>query len=221
MIDALAVVRARLHAAGGDDVRVVAVTKGFGPDAIREAIEAGLVDVGENYAQEVLTKLPRVSPPDLLAHIDVHFIGRLQSNKVRSLARWITRWDSLDRPSVVDEVARRCPQARVLIQVNTGDDPGKGGAPIREVPALVSRAKDLGLCVEGLMTVGPTKGGPVAARRGFEQVRALVDDLGLKVCSMGMSHDLEVAVSAGTTEVRVGSALFGTRPRRSDRGAVA
>lgn len=221
ILDALASVRARLHAVGGDGVRIVAVTKGFGPAAVTAALDAGLVDIAENYAQEVLTKLPLVSPPERLADVDVHFIGRLQSNKVRALARWITRWDSLDRPSVIDEVARRSPQARVLIQVDTGDDPAKGGAPVRDVSAMVARAVDLGLRVEGLMTVGPTTGGPEAARVGFQQVRALVDELGLSVCSMGMSHDLEVAVAAGSTEVRVGSALFGTRPRRSDRSAVA
>lgn len=219
--DALASVRARLARAGGHDVRIVAVTKGFGPHAIVSAASAGLLDIAESYAQEVVAKLPEVEPGDLLAGLDVHFIGRLQTNKVRLLAPWITRWDSLDRTSVIDEVARRRPGARVLIQVNSTGEADKGGAAPAEVEALVGRAREAGLCVEGLMTVGPTALGPQAAAPGFAAVRALVDRLGLTVCSMGMSDDLEVAVAHGSTEVRIGSALFGSRPRRWDRGAVA
>jgi PLP dependent protein len=219
--DALAAVRARLDSVGGAGVRIVAVTKGFGPDAVMQALDAGLVDIAENYAQEVLTKLPEVALPGRLDGVDVHFIGRLQRNKVRMLAPWITRWDSIDRAALVEEVSRRSPGARVLIQVDTSGDPGKGGAPLGEVPALVAQAQGLGLEVEGLMTVGPTGADPEVTRSGFTQVRALVDRLGLRVCSMGMSDDLELAVAAGSTEVRVGSALFGSRPRRSDPGAVA
>lgn len=212
--DALASAQARLVAAGGSGIRIVAVTKGFGPDAITAAVAAGLVDVAESFAQEVVDKLAAISPPDVLRHLNVHFIGRLQTNKVRVLAPWITRWDSLDRVSVIDEVARRSPGARVLIQVNATGEPDKGGADPGDVDMLVERAGEAGLHVEGLMTVGPTSGGPEAAGPGFALVRALVDRLGLSVCSMGMSDDLEVAVAHGSTEVRLGSALFGTRPRR-------
>jgi PLP dependent protein len=219
--DALASVRARLARVGGSDVRIVAVTKGFGPQAVLDASDAGLHDIAESYAQEAAAKLSEVAPPEVLHGLDVHFIGRLQTNKVRLLAPWITRWDSVDRTAVIDEVARRCPGARVLIQVNSTGEPDKGGAAPNDVEALVERARDAGLCVEGLMTVGPTTGGPDAAAPGFGAVRSLVDRLGLSVCSMGMSDDLEVAVAHGSTEVRIGSALFGARPRRWDRGAVA
>jgi pyridoxal phosphate enzyme (YggS family) len=191
-------------------VRVVGVTKGFGPDAIEAAVAAGCEAIGENYAQELLAKREVIER----LHPEVRFIGRLQRNKVRQLAPLVDVWCSLDRPSVVDEVARRAPGARVLIQVDTSGDPAKGGCPVDESSDLVEHARDLGLAVEGLMTVGPTEGDAESARPGFRRVRSLVDDLGLQVCSMGMTGDLEVAVEEGSTEVRVGTALFGSRPVR-------
>jgi pyridoxal phosphate enzyme (YggS family) len=192
-------------------VSVVGVTKGFGPDAITAAVAAGCDAIGENYAQELLDK------QSTIAHLrpEVHFIGRLQRNKVRQLVGLIDVWCSLDRDSVVDEVAKRDPGARVLIQVDTAGDPAKGGCAVGDVEALVEHATRRGLHVCGLMTVGPTGVGSEAARPGFRQVRTLVDALGLEVCSMGMSDDLDVAVGEGSTEVRVGTALFGARPPRS------
>lgn len=187
---------------------VLAVTKGFGPAAVAAAAAVGCTAVGENYAQEVLAK--REALVD--AAVDVHFIGRLQSNKVRQLAGIVSVWESVDRPSLVDGIARRAPGARILVQVDTTGDPGKGGCPPAGVAGLVERARAAGLIVEGLMSVGPTTGAPEDARPGFRTVRALVDELALAVCSMGMSGDLEVAVEEGSTEVRVGTALFGRRP---------
>jgi pyridoxal phosphate enzyme (YggS family) len=191
-------------------VAVVGVTKGFGADAVVAAVAAGCDAIGENYAQELLDKraaIERLGP-------EVHFIGRLQSNKVRQLAGIVDVWCSLDRASAIDEVAKRAPGARVLIQVDTTGDPGKGGCDVGETAALVDRATERGLIVRGLMTVGPTGGDSEAARPGFRRVRALVDELGLDECSMGMSGDLVVAVEEGSTEVRVGTALFGPRPTR-------
>lgn len=190
------------------DVELVGVTKGFDAWAIDDAVAAGCDAIGENYAQELLDKLPtieRLTPK-------VHFIGRLQRNKVRQLVGIVDVWCSLDRLSVVDEVAKRAPGATVLIQVDTTGDPAKGGCALDDVATLVQHARDVGLVVDGLMTVGPTDRPPEAARDGFRRVRALVDDLGLRTCSMGMSSDLRVAVEAGSTEVRVGTALFGPRP---------
>lgn len=213
----LADLRRRIESAGGGpDVVVVAVTKGFGPDAIEAAVGAGITDVGENYAQELLAKLAdlRVPAPR------VHFIGRLQSNKVRLLVGHVDLWQSVDRPSLVTELAKRAPGAAVLVQVNTSGEPQKGGCPEAEAPALVELARRHGLDVQGLMTVGPL-GPPEAARPGFRRLRRLCDDLGLPVCSMGMTADLEVAVAEGATMVRVGTALFGPRPPGGDRGAVA
>jgi PLP dependent protein len=189
---------------------VLAVTKGFGPDAVAAAASAGCRMIGENYAQELLDK--RVVAAD--AGLAIHFIGRLQSNKVRLVADDVAVWETVDRPSLVDEIARRAPGATVLIQVNTTGEPNKGGCPPDEVRALLGRAGAAGLAVDGLMTVGPTEGGAEAARPGFRLVRALVAELGLATCSMGMTDDLDVAVQEGTTRVRLGTALFGPRPPR-------
>jgi pyridoxal phosphate enzyme (YggS family) len=199
-------VQRRIAGSGGRDVTVVAVTKGFGPDAIECAVAAGCIHVGENYAQELLSKR------DAAASASVHFIGRLQTNKVRSIADVVDVWETVDRGSVVDELARRAPGARVLLQLNATGEADKGGCPVDEVDGLFEHARAAGLEVLGLMTVGPTEGGPEAARPAFRTVRRRCDDLGLTVCSMGMSDDLEVAVAEGSTEVRVGTALFGRRP---------
>lgn len=197
-------VRARIAAAGGDleRVRVVAVTKTFGADAVRAAVAAGLADCGESRAQELLAKAPEVDGARW------HFVGRLQTNKVRLLAGVVSLWQSVDRPDVVDEIARRAPGARILVQVNVSAEPQKGGCEPAEVAALVSSARDSGLEVAGLMCV-PAAEEP---RAGFRLLRSLADDLGLEERSMGMSGDLEVAVEEGSTMVRVGTALFGPRP---------
>ncbi len=192
-------------------VAVVGVTKGFGADAIEAAVAAGCDAVGENYAQELLDKREHIEQ----LHPEVHFIGRLQRNKVRQLVGVVDVWSSLDRASVIDEVAKRAPGARILVQVDTSGDPAKGGCAVAEAPSLVGRAIERGLVVCGLMTVGPTDGDSEATRSGFRQVRELVDLLGLDECSMGMSADLEVAVEEGSTQVRVGTALFGARLPRS------
>lgn len=201
-------VRHRIADAGGDvdRVGVLAVTKGFGPDAVEAAVEAGLGDVGENYAQELLGKARFVGPGPRW-----HFIGRLQSNKVRHLAGTVAVWESLDRPSVIDEVARRSPGAAVFVQVNAADDEAKGGCAPAETADLVARATDAGLAVRGLMTVG-VAGDVAATGSAFATVADLADRLDLEHRSMGMSDDLETAVKAGSTLIRVGTALFGPRP---------
>lgn len=200
-------VRDRIARAGGSGVTVLAVTKTFPAEACWAAYHAGCGAVGENYAQEVVAKLGGVELP-----FEVHFIGQLQTNKVRMLAPVVSVFETVDRPSLVAELAKRVPGARVLLQVSTAGEEGKGGCPLADVPALHERALAAGLSVEGLMTVGPTEGGPEAARPGFRAVRTLLDRLGLGVLSMGMTDDLEVAVQEGSTQVRVGSALFGPRP---------
>lgn len=190
-------------------VGIVGVTKGFGAEAIDAAVTAGCDAIGENYAQEVLEKratLERLRP-------EVQFLGRLQRNKVRQLVGLVDVWCSLDRAAVIDEVAKRSPGARILVQVDTTGDPAKGGCDVDETAALVDRAIGQGLMVDGLMTVGPTGSDSEAARVGFRRVRALVDQLDLVVCSMGMTDDLDVAVQEGSTQVRVGTALFGARSR--------
>ncbi|MFZ9629973.1 MAG: YggS family pyridoxal phosphate enzyme [Ilumatobacteraceae bacterium] len=210
----LELVHDRIRAAGGVGVTVLPVTKTWPIDRCFAAVRAGCSAVGENYAQEVVEKFTGVERP-----FAIRFIGQLQRNKVRLLAPLVDVYETVDRASLVDELAARVPGAAVLIQVSTadeGDAQGKGGCPVADVEALVDRARERGLVVRGLMTVGPTEGGPEAARPGFRVVRALVDRLGLDECSMGMTDDLEVAVQEGSTQVRVGSALFGRRPRRDE-----
>ncbi len=207
---ALSEVRDRIgRAGGGSDVAILPVTKSFGPEAIAAVRLAGCDAVGENYVQEVLAKA------DALSGVRLHFIGRLQTNKVRQLAGRVTLFETVDRARLVDEIARRDPGARVLLQVDTVGLAGKGGCPLGDVDALLESALGAGLQVAGLMTVGPTDGGPEAARNGFRAVRRAVDRLGLSVCSMGMSSDLEVAVAEGSTQVRIGTALFGARVVRT------
>lgn len=205
----MAVVRERIAAAGGDEsVRLVAVTKGFGADAVDAAARAGVTDIGESYAQELLAKVPEVAAPD----VRWHFIGRLQTNKVRAVAPFVDLWQTVDRAALADELARRAPGARVLLQVNVTGEPQKGGCRPLEAAALVNRMRQNGLDVVGLMAVGAA-GAAEAARPGFRRLRQLADDLQLPERSMGMSTDLEVAVQEGATIVRVGRALFGDRPR--------
>lgn len=207
--EAVAQVHERIRRAGGDDsVVLLAVTKGFGPEAIEAALAAGCRAVGENYAQELVAKR------DVAARAEVHFIGQLQTNKVRQVAGLVQVYETVDRARLAEEIAKRDPGAAVLLQVDTTGEPGKGGCPLVELDALAEAALGAGLTVRGLMTVGPTDGGPESARPGFRLVREAADRLGLAVCSMGMSDDLEVAVQEGSTEVRVGSALFGPRPVR-------
>lgn len=188
-----------------DSVTVLAVTKTFGFDVAAMAVAAGLTDLGENYAQEVLEKAPVVTGARW------HFIGGLQRNKVRKIAAVIDLWQSVDRADLAEEIAKRAPGARILVQVNTTGEPQKSGCELTDIDALVGRATELGLDVAGLMTVGPTA--ERDPRPAFAQLRGHVDRLGLGVASMGMSGDLEAAVSEGSTMVRVGTALFGPRPR--------
>jgi PLP dependent protein len=207
----LADVRARVVRAGGRDITIMAVTKGFGADAIAAAAAAGLHDVGENYAQELLGKLPAVPSPAIPFSVTVHFIGRLQSNKIRQLVPVVDVFQTIDRASLIDELARRRPGARMMVQVNVSDEPQKGGCPPGDTSMLVEAARTAGLTVEGLMTVGRT-GSPSDAAAGFALLRQLADRAGVRHCSMGMTDDLEAAVAEGSTMIRVGSALFGSRP---------
>jgi hypothetical protein len=206
--DRVARVRSEISNAGGSEVSLIAVTKSFGIDALRAASAAGCEGVGENYAQELLEKVRDGIPP-----IDVHFIGALQSNKVRSLAGHVALWQSVDRESVVDELGRRAPGASILIQVDTTHEPTKGGVAPELLDTLRTRAESVGLVVKGLMTIGPTDGTPQECEKSFELLRRLVNEQGLSVCSMGMSADYRTAVACGSSMVRVGSGLFGDRVR--------
>lgn len=216
VLERLERVRDRIAGAGGDPERVtiVAVTKGHPPSAAREAAAAGIRDIGENYAQELSAKATElalsVAANGAAEPVPLrwHFIGQLQRNKVRSLAKVIALWQSVDRLELGREIAKHRPGAAVLVQVNLTDDPARGGARPLEVPSLVAGLLDHGLDVRGLMAVGPP-GGPDAAGPGFGAVSALADRLGLEERSLGMSSDLEVGVRNGATMVRIGTALLG------------
>jgi hypothetical protein len=188
-----------------DSVRLVAVTKGVDTDRIEEVLAAGVGALGESRAQELLAKAPALaswSP-------EWHFVGRLQRNKVPALAPLVTLWQSVDRPETGVAIARRRPEARVLVEVNTSDEPQKGGCRPADAPALVESLLDQGLAVEGLMTVPAWGRDP---RPAFASLRELAERLDLSELSMGMSDNFEVAVEEGATMVRLGRALFGPRP---------
>lgn len=205
----LAALRERIGrvSADPDAVRIVAVTKGFGAGAVAAAVAAGLSDLGENYADELLAKAGGEPAPA----VDWHFLGAVQRNKVARLAPVVTWWQALRRVEEGRAIARRRPGARVLVQVDVAGLPGRGGCPPASVPDLVAALREEELAVEGLMAVGPP-GPPEAARPGFALVSRLADRLGLAVRSMGMSDDLDVALAEGSTMVRPGRALFGPRP---------
>ena len=205
-------IRHELELASGGRARLLPVTKAFGPEAVRAVRAAGLTEVGESYAQELVVKHREVDD----AEISWHMIGRLQRNKVRRLSGLVSLWQSVDRPELVDEIARWAPGARVLIQVNVLGRPEQGGCRPGEVERLVVRAHEAGLEVIGLMGIG-TEGDRDGTERSFAEIARLADQLGLAERSMGMTDDRESALAHGSTLVRVGRALFGDRPS-SQRG---
>ena len=199
-------IRSEIARASSSPVAIIAVTKTFGHDAIRAAVIAQCDAVGENYAQEVLAKVAE-APIDL----PVHFIGAIQSNKVRQLAPYISLWQGVDRLSAISEIGKRAPGAEILLQVNTTNEDTKSGVAPAEVESLLAAGQDAGLVVRGLMTIGPTSGDIAEAEKAVLSLRSLADSLHLAECSMGMSDDYLVAVACGSTMIRIGSRLFGAR----------
>jgi pyridoxal phosphate enzyme (YggS family) len=209
----LDVVVDRIRRAGGEPgpsgVRIVAVTKHHDASVAAAVVAAGLADLGESYARELADKAVAVAATDV-ATPRWHFIGQLQTNKVRVVAPHVHLFHSIDRSSLIAAVARRVPGAAVLIQVDLAEAPGRGGCAFGELDRLVAEAVDAGLDVRGLMGVAPLAP-EVEVARSFGALRRAVDRLGLAECSMGMSQDLEVAVAEGSTMVRIGTALVGAR----------
>ena len=217
LTERVSAIRARILNAGGKNVKLIAVTKTFDATAMTSAFTTGCDAVGENYAQELIAKFEQVPENQRLP---VHFIGRLQSNKIKSLTNCVDVWQSVDRLSLIDEIAKRClplipsTQAsppQIMLQVNSTNEPDKGGCEPGDVEALCTKALSLGLHVAGLMTVGPTVSDATATRKAFRLLSKIAKDLGLKELSMGMTGDLEIAVEEGSTAVRIGSGLFGAR----------
>jgi pyridoxal phosphate enzyme (YggS family) len=205
----LAGVRDRVRGAGGDPeaIRIVAVTKGFGPETVSAAVAAGLSDLGENYAQELVEKAATAP-----AGVRWHFLGPVQRNKVPRLAPLVHTWHSLDRPAAADSVSAHCPGVEVLVQVNVTGAPGRPGCRPEQVEDLVGHCRSRALALTGLMAVGPA-GDLGRTRECFRWLADRARRLGLRELSMGMSDDFEVAVEEGATTLRLGQVLFGPRPR--------
>jgi pyridoxal phosphate enzyme (YggS family) len=201
-------------------VEVVAVTKARPAAVVTVARSAGLIDLGENYAQELVAKAaaPEAGPDGGPAPVRWHAIGRLQRNKVRLLAPVVHLWQSIDRDALLGEIAKRAPGASVLIQVNVSGEDQKGGCHPGATAELVARGVELGLDVQGLMAVATPGGGTTAAGE-FALLRRQVDELGLAVCSMGMSGDYREALGEGSTMLRLGTVLFGERGNAPPRSA--
>jgi pyridoxal phosphate enzyme (YggS family) len=214
--DRLAALHARIAAAARiarrdpADITLVAVSKTHPVEAIRPLLTAGQRDFGENRVQEAAAKWPALR--EEFADARLHLVGQLQSNKAAEAVALADAIHSIDRPSLVAAVARaidttgRRPQC--FIQVNIGDEPQKGGCTVTELPALLVEAHSANLPVAGLMCVPPAAIEPAPY---FALLARIARDHGLAGLSMGMSDDVEQAVSLGATHVRVGSALFGTR----------
>jgi pyridoxal phosphate enzyme (YggS family) len=204
-------IEAAARSAGRDPsgVRLVAATKTVAVERVAAAVGAGISDLGENRAQELVTKAPALAGGQAGSPVVWHFLGTLQRNKIRALAPWVAWWQTVDRLELGAAIARVAPGARVLVEVNLGAEPQKAGCRPDAAAALVDGLRALGLSVAGLMAVPPLGGD---ARRWFADLRELGARLELAELSMGMSDDFEEAIAEGATIVRVGRALFGSRP---------
>lgn len=204
----LASIRETIASYGRSRVKIIAVTKGFDRSAVDCAQRVGLRDVGENYAQEVIEKADAVA-----ADTSVHFMGRIQRNKVRKIVGHIDLWHSVARPEILVELGKRSSAAEALIQVRPVEDPTKDGVRPAELESMLEVAAANNVTVRGLMTIG-LLGDAVATRQCFVELDRLADQFGLAERSMGMSGDFPDALEAGSTMLRVGSVLFGDRPAR-------
>lgn len=217
----LAVVRetvAQRQAASGwsHPVRIVAVTKTHGPEAVRAALAAGLTDIGENRVQEALQK------QDVLGDVAPlwHLIGTLQRNKARHAAGRFALIHSVDRADLAAELDRRVSaehRQAVLVQVNCSDEPQKGGVMPTSLPSFLDQLRSLPrIEVQGLMTMSALTDDTAEQRRAFRMLRELRDSAQnsghpLPELSMGMSGDYPTAVEEGATMIRLGTVLFGER----------
>lgn len=222
----LQAIRDRIHTAAvrcGRDpatVELLAVSKTHPVETIRAAVAAGQLLFGENKVQEILAKAPQ-----LPAELHWHLIGHLQSNKVRKvlpLVKAIHSIDSLDLARDVNRIATELGlTAKVYLEVNLAEESTKHGFKVEDLRASLEALHGLErLNIQGLMCIPPFEADPELSRPYFTRLRELRDDLEksggkpLPLLSMGMSHDFEIAIEEGATLVRVGTALFGERPRK-------
>ncbi len=229
--DNLARVRQRIaeaaHRAGRrpEDVALMAVTKTFPPEIIREAYNAGHRLFGENRVQEFAEKVPSLAG---LSGIEFHLIGHLQSNKAAKAAQIFSGIDSVDSPHLAGKLnaaaAKAGKRLQVLVEINVGGETAKSGvAPDSpELESILTAAPRLELLeFRGLMSIPPFTEDPEGARSFFRMLRQLRDQIaarklpavGMDTLSMGMSHDFEVAIEEGATCVRIGTAIFGLRAK--------
>lgn len=229
--DNLQQVRARVvkacTATGRDaaSVQLLAVSKTFGPEAVREAHAAGQLAFGENYVQEALSKIEALA--DLRAELEWHCIGPLQSNKTRAVAERFDWVHSVDRLKIAQRLSEQrpagLPPLQVCLQVNVDGGANKSGVPPQEAVALAREVAQLpGLRLRGIMAIPEPAPDFVAQRALFIDAAAVFDriraaGIAVDTLSLGMSADLEAAIAAGSTMVRVGTAIFGGRPQPATR----
>ncbi|QEZ47727.1 YggS family pyridoxal phosphate-dependent enzyme [Cupriavidus oxalaticus] len=201
------------------DIALLAVSKTVSADRVRAAAEAGQLAFGENYVQEGVEKIAALA--DLRSRLQWHFIGPLQSNKTRLVAEHFDWVHAIDRLRIAERLSAQRPAGmaplQVCIQVNISGEASKSGVAPADVPALAQAVAALpGLRLRGLMAIPEPEDDPVAQRRPFAAMRALLDGLregglDLDTLSMGMSGDMEAAITEGATTVRIGTAIFGAR----------
>lgn len=197
--------------APANETRLIAVTKGHGPERILPVLEVGQLCFGENRVQEAKTKWPelRARFPD----VELHLIGPLQTNKAREAVELFDAIHSLDREKLADalktELTRRPKKLQLFVEVNTGEEAQKSGISPKDTPAFVRHCRDrLELPVVGLMCIPPLGEQPALH---FALLKKLARESGLPSLSMGMSEDFETAIRFGATHVRIGTAIFGER----------
>jgi pyridoxal phosphate enzyme (YggS family) len=204
-----------------EEITLVGVSKTQPAEVLAEAIHAGLRDFGENRVQEAAAKLPRVRDLTRGVSATAHLVGHLQTNKVGAAVELFECVDSVDSLKLAEALSRRLNgrELPILLEIYVGDDANRPGIRVKDVDEVVGRVAQLpGLRIDGLMTVAPLGGD---ARAAFRQVRELRDSLAetyprvhFGVLSMGMSEDFVAAIEEGSTQVRIGTALFG--PRRTN-----
>jgi pyridoxal phosphate enzyme (YggS family) len=193
------------------DITLLAVTKKFPAVVMREAYAMGIREFGENYVQEFDTKLPELAG---LAEARFHLIGHLQSNKTARAAELFQTIQTVDSAKLARRLSQEGRPLDVLIEVKLSPEDSKAGAALEQLPELIATIRSLpNLRLRGLMTMPPWSENAEETRPYFRQLKALADQQGLPELSMGMSHDLEAAIEEGATIVRVGTALFGPRPK--------
>lgn len=203
-----------LAASKGRSFQIVAVTKTLPTEVIREGYECGIRDFGENYADELIEK---ASHPSLTFDVGSprwHFIGAIQSRKIAKLAAFVSVWHSVSRVKEIEIISSEAPGAQIFIQVKMDVQEHRNGVSLGAAEDLVDLAKERGLDVLGLMVVPPLE-----KQRVLEEIFDAVNSerirLGLEYSSMGMSNDFELALSRGSTHIRVGTAIFGGRDGNS------